>query len=1631
MSDNSQDMEATLSVILKDNFSAPMNKLNEELKTTLLVLAEVSKKLGSLENINLQKLTNEIKNVKDAAVSINTPTRRVNVAKNSGISDGAIESLIKAEVGAERVQNALGRKKIKHYEQELSNEIKKLENRATELEQRLDKAKREANLEADTKAKESRAALNNAKAKVLNESGQVQYTGGFAGGVASILGGANSRFRNKQGITGFAQRLGARLAENEESWFGKAFGKNRGLNNSFGGFIKKGTVNGLGLNLGGVALGGFVSALSVAGKAVGKFSSEALAAYGQMQKLSVNLGVVYGSKTQSEEAFSQIQTYATRSPFGIEQTTEMAILLKQSGVYASELQDTLEMIGDVSGGNEEKMRRIANNYAQIQAIGHANMLDMRQFAYAGLPIYEEVAKTMKVSQSELRSIIQQGKVSAEIMEQTFKRMTNEGGTFYKAVNKGAQTYAAKKINLEDIKSIEKSKAGDFIWNFGGSNGQDSIAQNLLKFKEDWHKGWTSIYQYFALEKKTDISKSYNNLYLSLVRAYELALKNNNKPLADELAQSVSEFKSAFYGEDEIRADFTKKAMNKLKIDGKTIVADETVQGYQEKLSIFMAKAISDLRGYDENTGAVILQGISDLAKKQVEREHYSSKGLSGAEKAYADSLISSLNSIIGRSKLEERLDKLSESAKDAHLAFAYIKTDVEKLATSYKDSQNKIAGKTDSISSLHASYKEAYKNSPLGKLEEEKEKRRQYDQYVRDFNKAKRMVNTEKSEINVDHINSAEDLKFLLDSGFIENVITINIADSDISSRPEDWDKLLSNLDKLPKLLPKIGYKENSRLYNLVNELVTKYKDSKPDEATGKKINKDIRDILRRYKFEKDEDTGLMAKRLIQSTLTTFDSSNLKSPIPFVEATGSSFYALWKRIISSVTGQAVNTIDSSSNAFDIYTNQVIPRKNAKDIVSLMLKNNYSLKDVSTLYEKSEVQKKLKGTNSYTEQVDWRKTNDNIEKFAMSIRTTTDYIDAYRNGLKEQYDTLAQLTNLSINTTENQDIENTGILSADTVGKVLDLGGQFVNAFSPFLQNGELKNKEGKVVGSIKNGVAYGENGEKLDNQSLVFEDKLLTLINAYLPKIYGKITEANKAALQTGILAKETEELKNTVISNSLLLAKLKNPYYSELVDDNNGLITSYAEENLGAKLKELLPSKFADKIPTIEDINNAILDGSLTTEDIRKSIIDAIDTIANSNKLQQALSGKGNEARKASELDFVNQVMGLENDKKSHIRGIDKYILDLAGLQNIDFKSIDYDELNTGRIQTRNKIAEMSSNIGSYNFRDEDKNFLKNAGATEDQVATITDPNADLADRIIMLDEIKSLNGDITEEALKQKIAYGNIDNAISNFKESVKQASIAAAKESFVAPFQEVGKALVTGSLSAEDLAANIKNITAGLMSQVGAAMTTCGFQIAGNAAAIQNWGLVAAGLGLAAAGGVASGAGSALSALGSSEGTDNTYEKEAEDRVAKLESLKSDLLDILKQAKEDANYYENNLRHKKALSLNQSLGADVKVNDAIITPSGNVISTHPDDYLIATKTPQTLVGTGSVAPKVNFKFIDKSTGIRIASQKEEYNERTNSIDLSIEIENKISEFISTSKGDDAFNARAIRLNGMSYTG
>jgi len=65
-----------------------------------------------------------------------------------------------------------------------------------------------------------------------------------------------------------------------------------------------------------------------------------------------------------------------------------------------------------------------------------------------------------------------------------------------------------------------------------------------------------------------------------------------------------------------------------------------------------------------------------------------------------------------------------------------------------------------------------------------------------------------------------------------------------------------------------------------------------------------------------------------------------------------------------------------------------------------------------------------------------------------------------------------------------------------------------------------------------------------------------------------------------------------------------------------------------------------------------------------------------------------------------------------------------------------------------------------------------------------------------------------------------------------------------------------------------------------------------------------------------------------------------------------------------------------------INRNMGKITKVNDAVIAPNGNVVSTHPDDYLIATKDPKNL-GGGSITINLNGNFLSEDVAEEIGNK------------------------------------------------
>ena len=216
-----------------------------------------------------------------------------------------------------------------------------------------------------------------------------------------------------------------------------------------------------GMKMGGVFLTAAAGVAKLAEAAV-NLGKECIVAFEGVEQLKTQLGVVFGSNIQSDKMFADIEAYAKKSPFGVENMTQQAVLLKQSGVYASDLMNTLKRLGDISSGNNEKMKSVSQVYARVMSSQTVTARDMRQLSTAGVPSYTALADSMGVDRGQIRSKLQAGQVSYTDFQKMIEKLTSEGGMFYGATEIGAKTLAARKQNLRDAHQMAKANVGEYL-----------------------------------------------------------------------------------------------------------------------------------------------------------------------------------------------------------------------------------------------------------------------------------------------------------------------------------------------------------------------------------------------------------------------------------------------------------------------------------------------------------------------------------------------------------------------------------------------------------------------------------------------------------------------------------------------------------------------------------------------------------------------------------------------------------------------------------------------------------------------------------------------------------------------------------------------------------------------------------------------------------------------------------------------------------------------------------------------------------------------------------------------------------------------------------------------------------------
>ena len=98
----------------------------------------------------------------------------------------------------------------------------------------------------------------------------------------------------------------------------------------------------------------------------------------EIEQLQTSFEVMTGSAEKAKDVISELQKIGAETPFETKDLAEVTQLLMNYGLTADDAISKMQMLGDISQGNSEKMNRIAMAYGQMSSAGKVYLEDVKQ-----------------------------------------------------------------------------------------------------------------------------------------------------------------------------------------------------------------------------------------------------------------------------------------------------------------------------------------------------------------------------------------------------------------------------------------------------------------------------------------------------------------------------------------------------------------------------------------------------------------------------------------------------------------------------------------------------------------------------------------------------------------------------------------------------------------------------------------------------------------------------------------------------------------------------------------------------------------------------------------------------------------------------------------------------------------------------------------------------------------------------------------------------------------------------------------------------------------------------------------------------------------------------------------------------
>ena len=195
------------------------------------------------------------------------------------------------------------------------------------------------------------------------------------------------------------------------------------------------------------------------------FVSQLALVRGEYQQLEVAFETMLGSKSKADALMGQLIETAAKTPFEMSEVAEASKMLLAYGMEGNKVNETLIRLGDIAAGLSMPLKDLAFLYGTTMVQGRLYTQDLNQFLGRGIPLADELAKQFGKNKSEVKKLVEEGKIGFPEVQKAIEALTGEGSKFGGLMDKQSKTIKGQLSNIEDaweqmFNEIGKSQEGN-------------------------------------------------------------------------------------------------------------------------------------------------------------------------------------------------------------------------------------------------------------------------------------------------------------------------------------------------------------------------------------------------------------------------------------------------------------------------------------------------------------------------------------------------------------------------------------------------------------------------------------------------------------------------------------------------------------------------------------------------------------------------------------------------------------------------------------------------------------------------------------------------------------------------------------------------------------------------------------------------------------------------------------------------------------------------------------------------------------------------------------------------------------------------------------------------------------------